>query len=156
MSFFRILYNNCKLYKKTIVSPGKNLLNQEHILKILTSIFGKRMSLISSLKTKRLKASMAVEAALSVPFFLFFLMNILFVFDMLRLHGNIMGAIHQTGNKMAFYGYAYKNGLEETGLQEGELSSFLLSEGYARREVINILGEDYLNHTCLTSATVYI
>ena len=151
MSFFRILYNNCKLYKKTIVSPGKNLLNQEHILKILTSIFGKRMSLISSLKTKRLKASMAVEAALSVPFFLFFLMNILFVFDMLRLHGNIMGAIHQTGNKMAFYGYAYKNGLEETGLQEGELSSFLLSEGYARREVINILGEDYLNHTCLTS-----
>ena len=96
---------------------------------------------------------MAVEAAIAIPFFLFFLMNILFAFDMLRLHGNIMGAMHQAGNKMAFYGYAYRSGFGEEGLFSGEADSLILSEGYARRKVINILGEDYLNHTCLASGT---
>ena len=151
MSFFRNLNSNCKLLKKTIVSPGKNLLYQNHILKILISITGKRMSFIFSPDKKNLKASMAVEAAMAIPFFMYFLMNILFAFDMLRLHGNIMGAMHQTGNKMAFYGYAYKSGCGEDKVIEGDFGSFLLSEGYARNSVIRILGEAYLNHTCLAS-----
>mgnify|MGYP006990155229 CR=1 FL=1 len=41
---------------------------------------------------------MTVEAAIAVPVFLFFIMNLLVSFDILRLHGNIMGAMHQTGN----------------------------------------------------------
>ena len=64
-----------------------------------------------------------------------------------------MGAMHQAGNKMAFYGYAYRSGFGEEGLLSGEADSLILSEGYARRKVINILGEDYLNHTCLASGT---
>lgn len=153
MSFFRNLMSNCKYSKKAIVSPGKNLLYQDYILQFLSFITGKRMSFISSLREKRWKASMTVEAALVVPFFLFFIMNILFAFDMLRLHGNIMGALHQTGNKMAFSGYAYKNGLGDSELFQGEIGSFLLSEGYAKKKVIDILGEDYLNHTCLSSGS---
>ncbi len=151
MSFFRILISNFKHFKEKVVSPGKSLLNQ--ILGFFSYKTGKRISFISSLREKKIKASMAVEAAIAIPFFLFFLMNILFAFDMLRLHGNIMGAMHQAGNKMAFYGYAYRSGFGEEGLFSGEADSLILSEGYARRKVINILGEDYLNHTCLASGT---
>ncbi|WP_132038569.1 hypothetical protein [Kineothrix alysoides] len=94
---------------------------------------------------------MTVEAALAVPFFLFFIMNILVIFDMLRLHGNIEEAIHQTGNQMAFCGYAYKN-VEELGFSlPDEMSSIAMSEVYARGRVIRILGTDYLNNTCLSS-----
>ena len=148
MSFFRILISNFKHFKEKVVSPGKSLLNQ--ILGFFSYKTGKRISFISSLREKKIKASMAVEAAIAI---LFFLMNILFAFDMLRLHGNIMGAMHQAGNKMAFYGYAYRSGFGEEGLFSGEADSLILSEGYARRKVINILGEDYLNHTCLASGT---
>jgi hypothetical protein len=151
MSFFRILISNFKHFKEKVVSPGKSLLNQ--ILGFFSYKTGKRISFISFLREKKIKASMAVEAAIAIPFFLFFLMNILFAFDMLRLHGNIMGAMHQAGNKIAFYGYAYRSGFGEEGLLSGEADSLILSEGYARRKVINILGEDYLNHTCLASGT---
>lgn len=151
MSFFRILISNFKQFKERYVSPGKSLLYQNHRLGFSSYKTGKRISFISFLREKKMQGSMAVEAAIAIPLFLFFLMNILFAFDMLRLHGNIMGAMHQTGNKMAFYGYAYRSGLGEEGLLSGEMDSLVLTEGYARRKVINILGEEYLNHTCLAS-----
>lgn len=99
------------------------------------------------------KASMTVEAALAVPFFLFFMVNVLVVFDMLRLHGNIAGAIHQTGNQMAFFGYVYKNmEVLESSFSDG-IGSVVISEGYARSRIISSLGADYLDNTCLSSGT---
>lgn len=151
MSFFRILISNFKQVKEKVVSPGKNLLYQIQKLGFFSFKTGKRISFIPSLCTKMIKGSMAVEAAIAIPLFLFFLMNILFAFDILRLHGNIMGAMHQVGNKIAFYGYAYRSGFGEEGLLLGEADSLILSEGYARKKVINMLGEEYLNHTCLAS-----
>lgn len=151
MSFFRILISNFKQVKEKVVSPGKNLLYQIQKLGFFSFKTGKRISFIPSLCTKMIKGSMAVEAAIAIPLFLFFLMNILFAFDILRLHGNIMGAMHQAGNKIAFYGYAYRSGFGEEGLLLGEADSLILSEGYARKKVINMLGEEYLNHTCLAS-----
>ena len=151
MSFFRYLISNCKLNSQTIVSPGKNLLYQDHIIKFHSFKTGKRMSFIFSPKKEKLKASMTVEAAIAVPIFLFFIINLLVSFDILRLHGNIMGAMHQTGNKMAFFGYAYKNSLGEEGPAEGGLGSLAFSEGYVRTTVIRILGKEYLDHTCLAS-----
>lgn len=94
---------------------------------------------------------MAVEASMALPLFLFFLMNILFSFDMLRLHGNLMAAMHQTGNQMAFSGYAYRAAAGEDGVLPEGMDSLVLSEGYARGRVIGILGKDYLNHSCLSS-----
>lgn len=150
MSSFRNLKNNCKLNKKTLVSPGRNQIFQDNIRQFYFLITEKRMSFIFFLHNKRLKASMSLEAAIAVPFFLFFLMNILFAFDMLRLHGNLTGAMHQVGNKMAFYGYAYKNSFRTEELQLEDGVSVILSEGYARNKVIHTLGEQYLNHTCLS------
>lgn len=153
MSFFRQQISYLKQFKKTFVSPGKNLLYQKHVFKLLSYIAEKRMSFFSSLHKKQYRASMAVEAAMAVPFFLFFLINILCVFDMLRLHGKLTAAMHQTGNRMAFYGYAYKQAGNGDALLSEGLDSVVLSEGYARGRVIDILGEDYLNHTCLASGT---
>lgn len=112
------------------------------------------MSFFFSLHIGNCRASMAVEASMALPIFLFFIMNILSSFDILRLHGNIMGAMHQTGNKMAFYGYAYENMSEDGAVWTESKDSLILSEGYARSHVIDLLGEDYLNHTCLSGGTL--
>lgn len=153
MSSFQEPVSNYQHVKKAFVSPGRNLSNHFLILKLSSLRFQKRMSFFSSLYKRKARASMAVEASVALPLFLFFIMNILFSFDMLRLHGNIMSAMHQTGNKMACYGYAYHNLAEEgTILSEG-MDSVILSEGYARTNVIKFLGEEYLNHTCLASGT---
>lgn len=159
MSSFRKHIRNQKHIKKRLVSPGKNL--RYHILSYLFKSFRaeKRMSFFYSLqhlimhKSMSVKGSMAVEAAIAVPFFLFFIMNILFSFDMLRLHGNMTAAMHQTGSSMAFYGYGYKEFLGEEAILTEGTDSLILSEGYARVKVINILGEDYLNNTCLSNGT---
>ena len=146
---------NYKHIKKTFVSPGKNLLLYLYKFLIFRLSFHsrKRMSFFFSLPDKKLKAGMAVEASLVLPFFLFFLVNILFAFDMLRLHGNLTAAMHQTGNKMAFYGYAYRAAAGDGAVFTEGIDSLLMSEGYARNQVINILGKDYLEHSCLSSGT---
>lgn len=48
MSFFRNLNGNCKHNKITIVSPGRNLLNQDNTSQFFSIIAGKRMSFTSS------------------------------------------------------------------------------------------------------------
>lgn len=151
MSSFRDNVCNYRQFKKTIVSPGRNLLYQNILSKLFSKKAEKRISSFFSQCNKKYRASMAVEAAIALPFFFFFVMNILFSFDMLRLHGNLMGAMHQTGNKMAFYGYAYRMGAEDGTIITEGLDSLILSEGYARGRVIYLLGEEYLNHTCLAS-----
>lgn len=143
---------NYQHIKKTFVSPGKGLLYTCKILIFSLSYRAKkRMSFFFSLPVRKQKAGMAVEASMALPLFFFFLINILFSFDMLKLHGNLMAAMHQTGNKMAFYGYAYKAVTGgESILAEG-MDSLILSEGYARNRVVDILGKEYLNHSCLAS-----
>lgn len=144
---------NYKHIKKTFVSPGKSLLLYIYNILLFRSSFGtkKRMSFFSSLHGRKLNASMAVEASMVLPLFFFFLINILFSFDMLRLHGNLTAAMHQTGNKMAFYGYAYKAAAGDEAVFSEVMDSIILSEGYARNCVVNILGKDYLDHSCLSS-----
>ncbi len=151
MSFFRLyIISNYKHIKIQAFLRAKIFYNKN--LKKFKSfkISEKRILLFSSLKCK---ASMAVEAAIAVPFFLFFIMNILFAFDMLRLHGNLMGAMHQVGNKMTIHGYAFKQ-VEEAGITlPEELSSVIMSQGYIRSKVIDVLGSNYLDHTCLAAGT---
>ncbi len=155
MSSFWRLFCNYKHIIKTFVSPGKNLLS--YICKSLSSMLsfgsGKRMSFFSSLNSRKQNASMAVEASIALPVFLFFLMNILFSFDMLRLHCNIAGAMHQTGNRMAFYGYAYRLAAGGDSVLAEGIDSLVLSVGYARNRVTGMLGKEYLDKSCLSSGS---
>lgn len=152
-SFWKPICNYIHI-RKAFASPGKNLklYIYNFLLYVSTSFKSKkRMSFFSSLRSKKQKASMVVEASIALPFFLFFLANILFSFDMLRLHGNLMAAMHQTGNKMAFYAYAYKSAIKDEIILTDGMDSVIWSEGYARNSVIDILGKEYLDHSCLSS-----
>ena len=44
-----------------------------------------------------LRAGMSLEAAIAVPLFLFFVMNLLFVFDSIRLQSGLQAALQQAG-----------------------------------------------------------
>lgn len=135
------------------VSPGRDLLIQTLMHMLLSLRSKKRMSFFPSLCNRSCMASMAVEASVVLPLFLFFIINILSAFEILRLHGNIMGAMHQTGNKMAFYGYAYQSIADDGAVFAEGIDSAILSEGYARNHIIELLGKEYLNHTCLSGGT---
>lgn len=112
---------------------------------------------------KSLAASMTLEAAMAVPLFLFFIMNLLFLFEVIRLQSSLQAALQQAGEQVceaAFYtrfggGNGSGDGILPDGISLGEgvgsgdSASFLLSESFVRARVTSYLGTQYLNHTCL-------
>ena len=112
------------------------------------------------------KASMTVEAALVVPFFLFFFMNVLTAFDILRLQSNITAAMHQTGNRIAIHRFEAvyaedviagvatamdSSASESDNAEHGNpVYNTLLDAAsvmYAQLAVVDYLGTDYLDHS---------
>lgn len=149
MSFFQ-KRKISQLSKKQIIKQTylrAKVFDTNIISKLLSNFISeKRMSPFPSFMCK---GSMAVEAAITVPLFLLFMINILLSFDMLRLHSNMLAAMHQTGNEMAFAGYAYEALMADSTIEAGGLGSVIISEGYAKSKVIKTLGTDYLDNTCL-------
>ena len=70
----------------------------------------------------RLAAGMTVEAAVVLPLFLFFFINLGCAMEMIRLHGNLQLALWNTGNKMCVYGYI-TSGRPDNAQALGEQSS---------------------------------
>lgn len=103
----------------------------------------KRTSLIIFLR----KGSMTLEASFVLPFFLFAVLNILFAVNIISAQSRVSAALHQVGNKMAFAGYAYE---KTTGsiLPDG-LSGVVLSQGYARGKILECVGREYLDQSCV-------
>lgn len=90
------------------------------------------------------QAGMTVEAALVLPLFLFFVLNLLSVIEMLRFHGNITWALHETCSRLAVYsGWA---GEKEDFAPEwlDGLADVALSYGYVRENMVDRLGSDYV------------
>ena len=54
-------------------------------------------------KKEKVPASMTVEAAIVLPLFLFFFLNLMSSIEMIRLHGNLQLALWETGNRMTVY-----------------------------------------------------
>ncbi len=71
----------------------------------------KMSSLFASL-SRELRAGMTVEAAVVLPLFLFFFMNLACSVEMIRLHGNLQLALWKTGNELAVYGYVLDSGVQ--------------------------------------------
>lgn len=135
------------------ISPFFNSLPKRQLYKNVKKLFWhvKRVSL--SFPQDR-KGSMTVEAALAVPFFLFFFMTLLSVFEMFRLHSSLTAALCETGTQMAVYGYVYHEAQQEQGTDfSGILTNVALSSGYARTQVIQYLGKEYLEASPLTLGT---
>ena len=103
-----------------------------------------------------LRGSMTLEAAIAVPLFLFFVMNLLFVFEAVRLQSKLQAAVQQAGeevNEAAYYTRfgpsqtTESEGSDETG--NGEAASFLLSETYVRGKITSYLGEALQKNSCV-------
>lgn len=86
---------------------------------------------------------MTLEASFVLPFFLFAVLNILFAVNIISAQSRINAALHQVGNKMAFAGYAYERTVG-SALPDG-LAGVVLSQAYARGQVLECVGRDYLN-----------
>lgn len=99
--------------------------------------------------------SLTVEAALVLPLFLFFMMEILSVFNMIRLQSVIYAGLREAGTKAAEYAFYLRYGTEDlqNALPEGtELSlpdltdpgvagSLLLSETWVRQQTASYGGD---------------
>lgn len=102
---------------------------------------------VSSFASRKLKASLTVEAAFALPLFLFFILQVMSAVNMIGMQSRISAALHQTGNQMAFAGYAYE---KTTGnvLPEG-IASTALTAFYARNQVLDYVGREYLDKSCV-------
>ena len=102
--------------------------------------------------------SMTLEAAAVVPLFLFFVMNLLFIFEAVRLQSGLQAALQQAGEQVceaAYYTrFAPGAGKGEDGAPEqtdenGAAVSLLISETYVRNKVTSYLGESFWKHSCV-------
>jgi hypothetical protein len=69
---------------------------------------------------RNLRASMTIEAALVLPLFLFFMLTVLYTFQIIYLQTESCQLLHQTGNREAFSAYAsrdsYADGIVDQSL----------------------------------------
>lgn len=98
----------------------------------------------------RLSAAMTVEAAIVLPLFFFFFVNLGSAIEMMRLHGNLQIALWDTGNRMCVYGYAAetiktdKDGAMDKRGWRHELGDIALTYTYVKSSITDYLGETYL------------
>ncbi len=113
----------------------------------------KGISALSFINKKcALQAGMTLEAAIVLPLFLYFFMNLLWVIEIYRLHSTLQTALRETGFQLAVYGYAYDAIMDEEedkGL-EAIVENIAFSELYIRNKVEKLAGEKYLQNSPLT------
>ena len=115
---------------------------------------------IKGIPLLHLPGSMTVEAAVVIPMFLFFFLNLMSAIEMIRLHGKLELALWENGRAMAVSGYAYdrifgdgKNEESDDAMWEEvvwELGSTLLSDLVISNAVVSDVGRDYLEESPLT------
>ncbi|MCM1049823.1 MAG: pilus assembly protein [Clostridiales bacterium] len=106
----------------------------------------------SSFTSRKYKASMTVEAAFALPLFIFLIVNLIYVMNIIGAQSRLSAALHQVGNKIAFYGYAYEKSIGNVLPNEIEgIASMAVSWLYVRGEIEDYVGAEYLNKSCIKS-----
>ena len=110
-------------------------------------------------RDRALEASMTVEAALVLPLFLFFIMNVLFLLDVIRLQSRVTAALQQTGDRICEYAWYREyaagtdagsgEGAGAAGIELPQAAGDILSLAFVSGEMRNHLGSAYMNSTCL-------
>ena len=98
-------------------------------------------------------AGMTVEAAIVLPMFLFFFINLGSSMEMIRLHQNLQSGLWNIGNRMCVYGYAVKHS-EKAEKDEKEqldlVGDFALTYGYVKSRIVEYCGKAYLEASPLS------
>lgn len=129
-----------------LIKQSKKISLISHIVNIHKEAkFSKRMSRCISARSMR--GSITIEAAVAFPMFLFFMLNMISMISVFHVHSRVEAALHQTGRKMAVYAYAAEHIADTTGIESTALSSVMLSTGYVKQEIVNYIGEDYLDRS---------
>lgn len=108
-----------------------------------------------SYKRKVCQGSMTVEAAVVLPVFLFFFLNILWIMEIYRLHSTLLSALRETGRELSVYAYAYDKIVQEeedTGL-EALIENAAFSYLYVKERVEEQAGVDYLDASPLVGGS---
>ncbi len=92
-----------------------------------------------------LKGSLTVEAALTLPLFLFALISVIFVGEAVRFSGNLNAALLDSAEKLSVYAYAGNrlSGMETAGIPGGKAVSFTLGKSL----VVSELGSGYVEES---------
>ncbi len=117
----------------------------------------KEKALFRTIKTKKgvpLAASVTVEASLVLPLFIFFFVNIMTCFNIVKIQSDLEAALHQTGSEIAILAHDVKLGKDVISSDGGGsgLKDLAASGGYtlyAAAKVKNYLG-DSINKSCVT------
>ena len=108
----------------------------------------KRISLFTGKFPK--KASITVEASLTLPFFLFLVWILMYIIEIFSLYGNIQSSLHQQAKELSKYAYIYHilKGEDQNSVVEG-VSSLFFTESYVKERIITDLGQEYLDNSCI-------
>lgn len=110
---------------------------------------------------KKYPGSMTVEAALVLPLFLFFLLNLLWIIEIFSLHSTLLASLREVGRELSIYAYAYDSMVQEeedSGL-EALVENAAFSYLYVKNRVELLAGSEYLDNSPLTNgrdSLVYI
>lgn len=110
---------------------------------------------------KKCRGSMTVEAALVLPLFLFFLLNLLWIIEIFSLHSTLLASLREVGRELSTYAYAYDSMVQEeedSGL-EALVENAAFSYLYVKNRVEALAGSEYLDNSPLTNgrdSLVYI
>ncbi|MCM1251321.1 MAG: hypothetical protein NC321_00720 [Clostridium sp.] len=108
----------------------------------------------SSFTSRKLKASLTLEAAMTLPLFLFFLLQIMAAMNMIGIQSRLNAALHQTGNQIAFAAYAYG---QATGTAlPADIVSVTLTKAYAENQILEYAGRKYLDGSCIKNGAAGI
>lgn len=95
-------------------------------------------------RNKLKSASITVEAAMVLPLFIIFTMQILSVFEMMSVYCRLQSALQQTAAETATYLFVFDE------KQESNAESFLLSETFVREEVVRKTGIEAINNSVIS------
>lgn len=112
-----LLWEKRELQQPKTIQKRPSPKHNNHILSFAQSYHSNLCKLSDAIKGASLfiskggwlSASMTVEAALVLPLFLFFFLNLMYSIEMIRLHGNLQLALWETGNRMTVYGSVLSN-----------------------------------------------
>lgn len=102
--------------------------------------------------SKRFVASMTVEASLVLPMFIFFFVNVMTLFNIVKVQSDLEAALHQTGSEMTLRAFDLRFGegilgeYEDSGIDTLAGAAGIL---WAKEKIRNYLDEETLN-SCVT------
>ena len=125
---------------------GKNMANRpkKQIIHKVT----KGLHLRAIRKRPSLAASITIEASLILPLYLFFFVNLLSIFDIVKLQCDMEAALHQTGRQLMMTEATTRSFIKaDDGDSKAGVAAGAVNAALAGKMVKDYLGEEYLEHS---------